>query len=1408
MANKTISNTFVVNTVDDPVGLVAQYCATATPTQSSQIHTSFQTGDLYMRTRTTEETFSGYVDPNHPWNKIVGESGGETNYQFAISANKVSQDGTSATAPTDISSSDWHDAPLIVTTAKPYLWSKVQKKDGGGNNVGNPSYMRLTGEESIEYSVEGALNTIKVGAGQTSTLVSCTYTFYQKPAVSSTRSTVSCYYAVYLRSGNTFSLLTMGTGYNNHGSGTSVTVSSNVPYKSGSIVYNAVVIYILPSSYYSTSPESQNYMAKKEIPIVKDGDTAFVVDLENEMTNVALDENGNLIANFDMYFKVRAYYGTTNVLSDSACSVSASCSNPNVTITDTNAKTTGIRVQISSGTHILDTTEVSVTVTHTTYGTRTVIFTLAGVRGGENAVLQELLPSLDAISFARTASGGLTPSSRDLTLSIKKTQGGSTSTQSISDSGLTIRWSSTSMPASKTGGNGWGNGTATGIYFNNTTMQIANTVAATNIYIAAFNSAGTLVDRETIPVIKDGEKGEKGDSVTVDTQNSKTEYVASNQGTSAPTSGWTTTIPSVPHGQFLWTRVTTVYSDGSSTVSYGVSYNANDGEDGADGTSVTITSKSVKYAVTNNGTQPADSSFIYNSIPSLQLGQYLWTKTEVAYSDGNSTKAYSVSRLGTDGEDGQAGADGYTTHFAYATSADGSQGFSTTNFNGATYIGTYRDKNATDSTNYRDYTWTEWKGDKGDKGEQGDQGEKGDKGDDALTLALDTYAISFPTDSDYNVGSALTYTVGVKMFLGNNTQQTITSISPTSSDEGVTVSSISNGVRIVVGEEIFVNSITVTVTAVCAKGTRTAKIILTAAPKGAKGDKGNDGIDGARGKVGRFFYFGGTFDSLNTTQTFIVNDAQAPYFEHTVGGQKRYHVFNYETNGSYTMSQMWAISSNWNNKPWDVMTNDFKYLITEALFTDFAKLGSGVFNKDWLFSAYGNSVSALYSGYGSSSQYYYRDVLTNQTSLPVNMGDDYEYYITWYASSSNPTLCASIYYSTNNGSSWEGGQIFILTSKTSSSTDTLKFKAEYSGLARLYFYGYGTITKITASSSLTSDYQKFTPAFVNREEQVLLNNGKNVASTSYANVVNTQLDVHSGVSYKLYVKAPTGSYTLYLRIYDINNRVTVGSTLSISPSSTSGTITVTATYTSKVVVQAYVTSGNRDINYVSITPTNNYVPKTAIDWMSGYAHFGGDSVHFNPNGSGWLAEKNIEWNENGNLDVTGALNVKNSSNVIKVKINGDDFSKTSGEDITIVDVDGIYVKRGNEGFRLTTNGFQRWNSSAYSWVNFYGGRYVRTIALTSTSETYNVTVNDDFIIAKPSVANPFLNLPSSNIPDGKILSVANAGGAGIHIKAGNLKIQGAREFDQVTLNMNDRMEFIYSSPKWYVHYMPKVDYEI
>ena len=135
-SRRTISNTFTVTTMDEPVSVQAQYSP-----DKKVVHNVWQDGDIYMRTKQSNETTWS------SWHKIVGESGGETDYQFALSANLVTQDGTSATAPSDISLSAWQDAPMATTTQKPYLWSKVQKKDGNGNNVGSATYIRLTGEE-------------------------------------------------------------------------------------------------------------------------------------------------------------------------------------------------------------------------------------------------------------------------------------------------------------------------------------------------------------------------------------------------------------------------------------------------------------------------------------------------------------------------------------------------------------------------------------------------------------------------------------------------------------------------------------------------------------------------------------------------------------------------------------------------------------------------------------------------------------------------------------------------------------------------------------------------------------------------------------------------------------------------------------------------------------------------------------------------------------------------------------------------------------------------------------------------------------------------------------------------------------------------------------------------------------
>ena len=143
--------------------------------------------------------------------------------------------------------------------------------------------------------------------------------------------------------------------------------------------------------------------------------------------------------------------------------------------------------------------------------------------------------------------------------------------------------------------------------------------------------------------------------------------------------------------------------------------------------------------------------------------------------------------------------------------------------------------------------------------------------------------------------------------------------------------------------------------------------------KGEKGDKGD------RGKIGRFFYFGGVWENIAPDKSFDLNDAQAPYFQHTVDGQKRYHVFNPQTNqtgGTITKAQMWATSSDWNNEPWEVMTNDFDYLITKAIFGSYAQFGSAIINGDWLLSTNGTINGDAYNNgalYNNSPAYTWFD---------------------------------------------------------------------------------------------------------------------------------------------------------------------------------------------------------------------------------------------------------------------------------------------------------------------------------------------------------------------------------------------------------------------------------------------------
>lgn len=119
----------------------------------------------------------------------------------------------------------------------------------------------------------------------------------------------------------------------------------------------------------------------------------------------------------------------------------------------------------------------------------------------------------------------------------------------------------------------------------------------------AANAANEIVE-EVEQKLEDGDfigaKGETGNGINSTAVT--VEYQASDSGTVIPTGAWSTTIPEVAAGSYLWTRITIPYTDGNSTVSYSV---AKMGDTGPAGTVSVDTDAIVEYDTPAEYTPPA-----------------------------------------------------------------------------------------------------------------------------------------------------------------------------------------------------------------------------------------------------------------------------------------------------------------------------------------------------------------------------------------------------------------------------------------------------------------------------------------------------------------------------------------------------------------------------------------------------------------------------------------------------------------------------------------------------------------------------------------------------------------------------------------------------------------------------------
>ena len=129
-----------------------------------------------------------------------------------------------------------------------------------------------------------------------------------------------------------------------------------------------------------------------------------------------------------------------------------------------------------------------------------------------------------------------------------------------------------------------------------------------------------------------GPQGAAGTSVTV--QSTISEYQVSTSGTNVPTGEWLTAPPAVSDGQYLWTRGTTTYSDGSTLVMYSVSKNGEVGSNGTDGRG--ISSYTPQYYLSTSKT--AQTGGTWTETPPLwEAGKYLWTRARIVYTNPTET---------------------------------------------------------------------------------------------------------------------------------------------------------------------------------------------------------------------------------------------------------------------------------------------------------------------------------------------------------------------------------------------------------------------------------------------------------------------------------------------------------------------------------------------------------------------------------------------------------------------------------------------------------------------------------------------------------------------------------------------------------------------------------------------------
>ena len=268
-------------------------------------------------------------------------------------------------------------------------------------------------------------------------------------------------------------------------------------------------------SYYECTADNSHKMSKWSTY------STLRLDIDNEMDMIPTESDNKISAARTVQTVVHFYDGSTEVnISAATLSVTGGPANSIATYSHA-AQGYGQKLSWAfiAGKTMAD--AYNITIGYTYNGiTYTAVFTVSASKGQR---IYQLRPSSSSLICKRNTNNTLADPD-PLSLIIDRIDGNSTTqissptadaTYKDGDVTLTVKYSTTSMPTSASSGSSWPKANS---------VQISGSGNVTNVYLALFNSSGVLLDRETVPVVRDGKNGENTVRLDLDNENDSMLY--------------------------------------------------------------------------------------------------------------------------------------------------------------------------------------------------------------------------------------------------------------------------------------------------------------------------------------------------------------------------------------------------------------------------------------------------------------------------------------------------------------------------------------------------------------------------------------------------------------------------------------------------------------------------------------------------------------------------------------------------------------------------------------------------------------------------------------------------------------------------------------------------------------------